>query len=215
MRTGGMRPAERTFGETAVAPYLDIVGADESAELARRIHDGDRNAESRFARLYCDCVFAMALSRTRDRAAARELMDDVLMAVILALRDGHVRDQRHLGGFVHGTAVNTINAYFRRRRRLPRTTALHDTLATADLRDEHDAGDRRNTVRAAMALLDPRDREILLLSLDEGLKPGEIAARLGLSAVVVRQRKCRALRALVASVDDGAALARTRSMLRR
>ena len=188
--------------------YLDVLGAEDSAALAHRIHDGDRAAESRFARLYCDCVFAMALARTHDRAAARELMDDVLMAVILALRHGSVRDGRRLGGFVRGTAVNTINAYSRRQRRFPLTTALDDRLVTADLGEEHDADDRRSTIRAAVARLEPRDQKILLLSLDEGLKPGEIAARLGLSAVVVRQRKCRALRALVASIGDGGKIAK-------
>lgn len=194
---------------------MDILGADDCAELARRIRDGDRAAEARFARLYCDCVFAMALARTRDRRAARELMDDVLMGVILALRRGTVRDRRHLGGFVHGTAINTINAYFRRRSRLPRTIALDPTLAAGDATDECEAHDRRRTVRAAMALLDARDRRILQLSLAEGLKPGEIAARLGLSSVVVRQRKCRALRAIVLSVGDGGASLKARGMLRR
>ena len=64
---------------------MDILGAQDSAELVRRIRGGDRAAEARFARLYCDCVFAVALARTHNRAAARELMDDVLMAVVLAL----------------------------------------------------------------------------------------------------------------------------------
>jgi len=168
---------------------MDILGADDCAELARRIRDGDRAAEARFARLYCDCVFAMALARTRDR--------------------------RHLGGFVHGTAINTINAYFRRRSRLPRTIALDPTLAAGDATDECEAHDRRRTVRAAMAPLDARDRRILQLSLAEGLKPGEIAARLSLSSVVVRQRKCRALRAIVLSDGDGGASLKARGMLRR
>lgn len=198
-----------------MTPYLDILGADDSAELARRIQDGDHAAEARFARLYCDCVFAIAFARTRDRIAASELMDDVLMAVLLALRQGAVRDRRHLGGFVHGTAVNTINAYFRRRSRLPRTIALDPALTTGDAIDECEAHDRRRTVRAAMALLDARDRQILQLSLGEGLKPGEIAARLGLSSVVVRQRKCRALRAIVLSVGNGGASFKARGMLRR
>jgi len=194
---------------------MDILGAEDSAELARRIHEGDRAAEARFARLYCDCVFAMALARTRERRAARELMDDVLMAVILALRQGAVRDRRHLGGFVHGTAVNTINAYFRRRSRLPGTIALDPTLTTGDATDECDTHGRRRAVQAAMALLDARDRQILQLSLADGLKPCEIAARLGLSSVVVRQRKCRALRAIVLSVGDGGASVKARGMLRR
>jgi RNA polymerase sigma factor (sigma-70 family) len=202
-------------GETAVTPDMDILGAEDSAELARRIHDGDRAAEARFARLYCDCVFAMALARTGERRAARELMDDVLMAVILALRHGALRDQRRLGGFVYGTAANTINAYFRRRSRQPGTIALDPALPSEDALDEREDDDRRRTVQAAMSLLDPRDRQILQLSLAEGLKPCEIAARLGLSPVTVRQRKCRALRALVVSVGGGTATVKARGMLRR
>jgi DNA-directed RNA polymerase specialized sigma24 family protein len=245
---------------------MDILGADDCAELARRIHDGDRAAEARFARLYCDCVFAMALARTRDRRAARELMDDVLMAVILALRHGAVRDQRRLGGFVHGTAVNTINAYFRQRSRQPRTIALDRTLPSGDALDEREEDDRQRTVRAAMALLelledhvdalqhvdvvyhivdatdpDPMHPAVARLlagvrkvprllvinkvdrlragstrnPLADGLKPGEIATRLGLASVAVRQRKCRALRAIVVSIDGGVANVKARGMLRR
>ena len=194
---------------------MDILGAEDSAELARRIHDGDRAAEARFARLYCDCVFAMALARTREHRAARELMDDVLMAVILALRQGAVRDQRRLGGFVYGTAVNTINAHFRRRSRQPGTIALDPALPSDDVLEEREQDDRRRIVRAAMSLLDPQDRQILQLYLAEGLKPGEIAGRLGLSSVAVRQRKCRALRALVASVGGGTVSVKARGMLRR
>ena len=198
-----------------MTPDMDILGAEDSAELARRIHGGDRAAEARFAHLYCDCVFALALARTHDRAAARELMDDVLMAVVLALRHGAVRQEQRLGGFVHGTAVNTINGYFRRRRRQLRTVTLDTAMAVTSSAEDLEEDDRHRAVRSALALLQERDRQILRLSLEEGLRPGEIAARLGLSAVVVRQRKCRALRTLVASVGSGAAKVGLRGMLRR
>ena len=198
-----------------MTPDMDFLGAKDSADLVRLIHGGDRAAEARFARLYCDCVFAMALARTRDRTAARELMDDVLMAVVLALRRGSVREEQRLGGFVRGTTVNTINTYFRRRRRQPRTVALDAAKDVAIPQDEPEADERRRAVRSAIPLLHPRDRRILELSLAEGLKPGQIAARVGMSAVVVRQRKCRALRALVASVGDDAIPPRSRGMLRR
>ena len=194
---------------------MDILGAQDSAELARRIRGGDRAAEARFARLYCDCVFAVALARTHDCAAARELMDDVLMAVVLALRNGAVHHDQRLGGFVHGTTINTINGYFRRRQRQPRTLTLYAAVAITSPGDDLEMDDRHRAVRSALALLPARDRQILRLCLEEGLKPGEIAARLGLPVVVVRQRKCRALRALVASVGGGAAKARLRGMLRR
>lgn len=198
-----------------MTPYQDVLGADDSTALARRIRRGDPRAEASLVQHYCDCVYAMALARTRDCDAACELMDDVLMAVIVALRRGAVRDCSHLGGFVHGTALNTINGYMRRRRLGPKTVALHDDMPLPDSHDDIDALDRRRSALNAMALLDPQDREILRLSLGDGLGPGEIAGRLGLSPVVVRQRKCRALRAIVLYVHGGPATVKARRMLRR
>jgi DNA-directed RNA polymerase specialized sigma24 family protein len=88
-------------------------------------------------------------------------------------------------------------------------------LPIRDSRDDYASQDRQSMARDAMGLLDEQDRKILLLSLAEGLKPGEIAARLGLSPIVVRQRKCRALRAIVTYVGDGPGTVRARRMLRR
>jgi len=211
---GGLK-ADRVVGETAVRPYVDVLGAEESARLAQSIRRGDRAAEASLARLYCDCVFSMALVRTRDRDAARELMDDVLMAVIVALRRGALRDSTRLGGFVHGTATNTINSYVRKQRHRLRTVALDPDLPVRDSRDDYDAQDRQRVASRAMALLHERDRQILYLGIAQGLKPGEIAARLGLSPALVRQRKCRALRALVAFVGDGPTTVRPWRTLRK
>jgi RNA polymerase sigma factor (sigma-70 family) len=197
-----------------VAPQNNVEGVDDNEALAQRIMKGDRAAEAELVGLYCDCVFAMALSRTRNRDAARELMDDVLMAVITALRHGSVRNTAQLGGFVRGTAANIINGYIRAARRAPRTVSLGPDAAGNDPTDEYERQDRRDLAFEALALLNARDRQILQLSLLEGLKPAEIAARLGTSSVLVRQRKCRALRAIVVYLDDDARGYVARRMLR-
>ena len=197
-----------------MAPQNNVEGVDDNEALAQRIMKGDRAAEAELVGLYCDCVFAMALSRTRNRDAARELMDDVLMAVITALRHGSVRNTAQLGGFVRGTAANIINGYIRASRRAPRTVSLNPDAAGSDPTDEYERQDRRDLAFDALALLNARDRQILQLSLVEGLKPGEIATRLGISSVLVRQRKCRALRAIVVYLHDDAPGYVARRMLR-
>jgi len=199
-----------------MTPYLDVLGVDDNEQLALHIQQGDRAAETRFVHLYCDCVFAMALGRTRDRDAARELVDDVLMAVILALRSGAVRDRGHLGGFVHGTALNKIRGYFRKQRQWRRALRLQPASLATEPLDDAESQDRWRMAREAMAFLHDSDREILRLNLVEGLKPGEIAARLKLSPALVRQRKCRALRAIIAYASDRSANSyQARGMLRR
>lgn len=52
-----------------------------------------------------------------------------------------------------------------------------------------------------MGRLDPTDRTILLRTLLEGLKPGEIARDLGVSSEVVRTRKSRALKKVIEHVE--------------
>ena len=55
-------------------------------------------------------------------------------------------------------------------------------------------------MRRALATLKATDRKILLLTLVEGLKPGEIGVRLALTAETVRARKSRALKKIIGRV---------------
>ena len=59
----------------------------------------------------------------------------------------------------------------------------------------------------ALTGLNRSDKGILLMTLVDGLKPGEIAYRLGLTAEVVRARKSRALKRVI---DRVSSLSRTR-----
>jgi len=65
------------------------------------------------------------------------------------------------------------------------------------LRDE-----RRAELRAALAALDPRDREVLVLRHLEQMDTDEVAAVLGLSEGAVRTRQYRALLRLRALLED-------------
>ena len=56
-------------------------------------------------------------------------------------------------------------------------------------------------VARGLAAIAPADREVLQLTLVDGLPPREIAHRLTLSSDTVRQRKTRALKRLMAAVD--------------
>jgi len=176
---------------------------DESPALAARIARGDRLAEDQVVQKYAGRVMAMAMVRIRDREAARELVNDVLMATIRALRQDAVRDSTRLGAFIHGTALNLINNFLRSSKRCPPTESLPDDVPVPNaaelLEDDCDLA----LLRRSIARLDALDREVLTLTLDEGLEPEEIADRTGLSQEAVRQRKCRALQRLRHTLNGG------------
>jgi len=136
----------------------------------------------------------MAVVRTRDREVSRELVQDVLMAVILALRKGKLQDPDKLAAFVHGTARNLINNRLRNQSQQPPMEPLPDDLAQAGLARQLDDRERVRLLHQALERLMPEDRRILQMTLVEGRKPGEIAATLGLTSEVVRTRKLRAVK---------------------
>ena len=177
--------------------YQHLLTPQQQCTLAERVGARDPLAEEELVGLFADRIACLARTRTRDAEAARDVSQDVLLAVIRALRNGQLRKAERLTAFVYGTARNLINSYLRRRTRLPAEGPLDDSYAAASLPDEFENAERGALVRRALAVLDSTDRSILLLTLVEGLKPAEIGARLGLTSEVVRTRKSRALKRAV------------------
>lgn len=165
---------------------------DGHGKLVDRIRSGDGKAEEELVRHFSPRVFAMLMARTRDREASRDLLQDVLIAVLRSVREGALRDAERLAPFVHGTARNLVNNYFRDKVREPKTEELTDDCAGAMREDFLVADERERMVRKALSMMDETDRRIVLMTLVDGSKPGDIANQLGLSSEVVRQRKSRA-----------------------
>jgi len=168
--------------------------------LTERIRLGDSSAEDEFARIFSRKVFIMDLARVHDREAARDLMQETMLAVLRALRNGQVREPDRLAGFVHGTALNLIHNHLRARSHEPQQQPLIAELASPDLGESAETAERMHLVQRALQQLHPIDRRILLLTLVEGMKPGEIASRLALKPDYVRQRKSRAVRKVIEHV---------------
>jgi RNA polymerase sigma-70 factor (ECF subfamily) len=168
----------------------DTVATAEPSEsdVGERLH-----SEDELVRQFQERVFLIALVRTRDREAARDIAQETMLAVIRNLRDGRLLDSEKLPAYVCGTARNLISNHLRTRSRKPEGGPPPEELPTPDCQLEVEQSERVFLARRAIARLEPADRLILLLTLVDGMKPGEIAARLGLSSEVVRKRKSRAL----------------------
>ena len=166
-----------------------------TAGLVERIGLGDSEAETELVDQFLGRTFAMALARTGDREVAQDLSQEVMISVLCALREGRLRNHDGLAAYVCTTARNTISFFFRGRAQR-REAPLPDDLQI-DLPDPEQcfcSTERSRRAMQAIQTLKSSDRAILQASLIEGLKSAEIAASMGLSSDVVRQRKSRALR---------------------
>ena len=180
-------------GEQTLVPPTNEGGP----ALAERIHAGDRAAEDELAITYRRGVFVIAVARTRDREAARDLTQEVLMAVLRALREGQLRESSKLAAFVQGTARNLINNYLRTRAR--RSECELDSLEApgVDIVGELESAERQRLVRRELESFSVTDQQILLLSLVDGHSLAEVAQRLNLSHDAVRARKSRMVKKII------------------
>ncbi len=171
--------------------------------LAERVRCGDAEAEAEIVRYFHPRVRAMASEQLRGSDAAADIAQDVIASVIQALRSRAVREPGRLPAFVIGVARNLIHNYRRKRARTrevlddpPERAADYDLeLASAER-------ERRMLVRTLFKALTEIDRQILLLTLVQGLNPREIAPVVGLSAEAVRTRKSRAVQAIAEAFRD-------------
>jgi RNA polymerase sigma-70 factor (ECF subfamily) len=162
--------------------------------LTMAIDQSPATTAASFEALYrasADAVFAYAASLLRDRSAAEEVTATAFERAFRKQRSFNPRrgSQR---AWLFGIARNAALDELRRRKRMAAMT--EDSAADApELEGVAEAAERRATVRAALAALDPRDRELIALKFHAGLDNAEIAKVLGISASNAGTRVHRAL----------------------
>lgn len=178
-----------------------IEQSSDNSSLVDRIFKGDRSAEEEFIALFEQRVSIMVLMRTHDREVTRDLVQEIMIGTLQALRKSQLRKEESLACFVHGVARNVINNYFRSQNKdLKQIPISADPVAT-NPPDSLETSDRQRIVRLSLEQLKPMDRKILVMTLVDGLKPGQIAEHLSLNLDVVRQRKSRAIRNIIKYVE--------------
>lgn len=76
--------------------------------LVSQARGGDSAAEAELCRRFAPAVRAFARRRLRDRDGAEELVQDVMLLFIEAVRAGSVEDPERAGGFVLGICRNLM-----------------------------------------------------------------------------------------------------------
>ncbi len=180
-----------TEASSAAAPQ------PQPSTLVTRIRAGDGSAEEELVTAYRRGIFAIAVARTHDREAARDLTQEILIAVLKALRAGQLREADKLAAFIQGTARNLINNYLRSRMRRPEAELTAAEMLGSDPVEELERSEHQQLLRRELESLGALDRRILLLALVGGHQLEEVAQRLGMSHEAVRARKSRAIKRII------------------
>lgn len=170
-----------------------LVGLSD-ADLAPRIAGGDRDAEAEMCRRMGPRIRLYGLRHLRSPAAADDLVQQVLLKVIEALRAARLRDADKLAQFVLGTCRMIVIE-------LRRTTRRQEELLAAFGGDLVPAApdaprlDDRQLARCVQSLKE-RERSVVVMTFYDEHTAAETGRFLGVSEGNVRVIRHRALQQL-------------------
>jgi RNA polymerase sigma-70 factor, ECF subfamily len=164
-----------------------------------------QNSWERFELLYRasrDDIFAYVATLLGDRAAAEDV---TAQAFERAYRRRMTFDRRRgeERAWLFGIARNAALDELRRRKRLASLTVDPEDVSETRTGDDEGAevALRRTAVRAALAELTPRDREVIALKFHAGLRNNELAKVLGVSDTAAGTLLYRAMEKLRKACD--------------
>jgi RNA polymerase sigma-70 factor (ECF subfamily) len=148
-----------------------------------------------------DDVFAYVATLLRDRSAAEDV---TALAFERAYRKQRSFDPRRGSerGWLFGIARNAALDELRRNKRRAALAAEPADAEAAAPDEEAERALRRAAVRAALATLSARDREVIALKFHAGLDNAELARVLGVSTSNAGTLLHRAMNKLREAVDD-------------
>ena len=166
------------------------------AELVRQIGTGnDREAEAEFCRRMSPRIRLYGLRHLRDEQAALDLVQQVLITTLEALRAGRLRDPEKLAGFALGTCRMTILDL--RRNALRKERLLEQfgpgMLAPAPWAVPH--LDHEKLVRCVQSLKE-RERAVVMMTFYDEQTSADVSNFLGVSEANVRVIRHRAIHQL-------------------
>jgi len=164
------------------------------ADLAPRIAEGDREAEAEMCRRMGPRIRLYGLRHLRSPSAADDLMQQVLLKVLEALRTARLRERDKLAQFVLGTCRMTVLDLRRS------THRQEELLATfgGDLAPSQPPMPRlddRQLARCVQALKE-RERSVVVMTFYDEQTAAETARSLGTSEAHVRVIRHRAIQQL-------------------
>lgn len=166
------------------------------AELVRQIGSGeDREAEAELVRRMAPRIRLYGLRHLRNEHAAEDLMQQVLITALEALREGRLRDPEKLTSFVLGTCRMTVLNLRRGGQRKERL--LEQYGADSAMRAEpaipyldHDK------LKGCLQNLKERERTVVVMTFYDEQTGADVANLLGVSEANVRVIRHRAIRQL-------------------
>ncbi len=162
------------------------------ADLVRQIELRDREAEAELFRRMAPRIRLYGLRHLRDSSAADDLVQQVLITVLEALRASRLRDPDRLTSFVLGTCRMTVLDLRRNRQRQDRLLEQFGDDALAPVPSPVPCLDQERLGYCVQKLKE-RERAVIVMTFYDEHTGADLARFLGISEANVRVIRHRAM----------------------
>src|SRR5262245_57247760 len=169
------------------------------ADLVERVALGHQEAEAEMCRRMGPRIRLYGLRHLRSASAADDLVQQVLLKTLEALRAGRLRDAEKLAPFVLGTCRMTLLDLRRSRERQEQILAAFGS-ALVPVRPDDAPFDVDRLARCVAALRE-RERSVVVMTYYDEISAIETGRSLGISEANVRVIRHRAIKQLRACME--------------
>lgn len=170
------------------------------ADLVRQIGLKDRGAEAELFRRMAPRIHLYGMRHLRDRYAADDLVQQVLIVALETLRAGRLRDPDRLASFVLGTCRMTVLNLRRNRQRKERLLEQFGADSLAPAPPPMPNFDRERLGQCLQRLKE-RERAVIVMTFYDEQTGADLSRFLGVSEANVRVVRHRAMNQLRDCMD--------------
>jgi len=175
-----------------------------NSELLLRLKEGNIVAFDSIYEQYCKRLYAFVIRYVKQESDAEEIVQEVFIKIWenRGKIDVYSSFESYLFTITYNSAISLLRKRVHEKKYLEHVKSLQEVNVASELTDDLYFKELNSKLQSLLLELTPRQREIFLLSREEGLTHDEIAKKLGISANTVKNHIVSVLNFLKSNIDN-------------
>jgi RNA polymerase sigma-70 factor, ECF subfamily len=173
-------------------------------ELLLRLKEGNIVAFDSIYEQYCKRLYAFVIRYVKQESDAEEIVQEVFIKIWenRVKIDVYSSFESYLFTITYNSAITFLRKRVHEKKYLEHVRSLQEVNTASELTDDLYFKELNSKLQSLLLELTPRQREIFLLSREEGLTHDEIAKKLGISSNTVKNHIVSVLNFLKSNIDN-------------